>query len=129
MEDEELRPVPKVSKKAVQVQKEFIKNWTGDNQEAFMEVMDQIREKDPRSWAKLYIEHEKMIVPRTTDVNVKHGLDRDMQELVLLGMTAGKPRQLTDNVRDDLEVFAHYEEIREPVGRIGQEWGRMAEET
>ena len=115
---EELKRVPRVNKKAVQVQKEFIKNWTGENQDAFIDVMNQIREKDPRSWAKLYIEHEKMIVPRTTDVNVKHGIDRDMQELMLLGMTAGRPRQLTDNVMEDLEVFAQYEEIKEPVGRI-----------
>ena len=49
-----MKKVPRVSKKAVQVQKEFIKNWTGENQEAFMEVMEQIREKDPRCWAKLY---------------------------------------------------------------------------
>lgn len=117
--EEELKKVPRVSKKAVQVQKEFIKNWTGENQEAFMEVMEQIREKDPRCWAKLYIDHEKMIVPRTTDVNVKHGIDKDMQELVLLGMTAGRPRQLTDNVHEDLEVFTRYEEIREPIGRLG----------
>ena len=121
MEERHLEKVTRANSKAAQVQKEFIKNWTGDNQEAFIDVMNQIREHDPRSWAKLYIEHEKMIVPRTTDINVKHGLSKDMQELMLLGMTAGRPRQLTDNVHDDLEVFTQYEEIREPVGRIGEE--------
>lgn len=101
-----------------QVQKEFIKNYLADNQEAFYEVMEQIREQDPRTWARLYIDQEKIIVPRTTDVNHTIGVDRVMQDLMLLGKTAAVPHQqlaLTANAQEDLDILTHYEEIKEPT--------------
>lgn len=113
----EYETVPRKKKGSAQVQKEFIKNWTGENQEVFEEVMEQIREKDPRAWAKLYIEHEKMIVPRVSDINHNFGVDKDLQDLMLLGKTAAVPHQqlaLTDNVEQDLDELVHYEEIAEP---------------
>lgn len=101
------------SKEAKKIQKEFIKGWLGDNQEKFETAMEKIYEHDPRTWAKLYIEHERLIIPKATNVNVTHGMSRDMEELMLMGKTASNPVAIEakDKVLE-LGNYTEYEELK-----------------
>lgn len=114
MLDENEKVIRPSSKEAKKIQKEFVRGWLGDNQEKFEAAMEKIYEHDPRTWAKLYIEHEKLVIPKATNVNVTHGMSRDMEELMLMGKTAGKPIgiEASDNSLS-LGNYTEYEELKE----------------
>lgn len=120
MLDENERVIKPNAKKANKLQKEFVRGWLGDNQQKFTEVMDKIYMHDPRVWAKLYIEHEKLIIPRAASLNVNHGMSKDMEELLLMGRTASRPIGSSKDDVLQLENFTTYEELsplsREEVG-------------
>lgn len=98
------------SEKVRELQKEFVKNWLSDNQPRFIECMNEIYHHDPRTWAKMYIEHEKIVMPKQTDVNVKHSINKDFQDLFDRSRTMAS----IENKQDNNIVFAEYEELKEP---------------
>lgn len=98
--------------KVRELQKEFVKDWLSDNQPRFVECMDEIYRHDKRTWSKIYIEHEKLVMPKQTDLNVKHGLSEDFQKLL------NRSRSMVSLENKQTEntpiVFTEYEELKEP---------------
>lgn len=102
-ENEKVRINPKG--KQGKLQKEFFKEFLADQQEEFAETMAMMRERDPRLWLKMYIESAKLVIPKQSSLNVKHGFDKDFEKLMMLGKSTTKePR--------NLEVFSEYEELK-----------------
>ena len=93
-------------KRSKQLQKEFMKDWLAENQEEFAEVMKDLRTRDARTWAKYYIESMKFVVPKTSVLDIKHGISKDFEKLMMLGKSTSKEAKQ--------EVFAEYEEVKEP---------------
>lgn len=126
---EEFVPVTKKKKKAAQVEKEFIKNWLAETQDDFASVMEQIKEKDPRTWAKLRVDVMKHTVPKTTDINHNIGMNKDIQDLMMLGMTAATSQlKGKTNAQDELEYITHYEVIQEPTELLSNEFNKEEED-
>lgn len=112
MLDSNERVIRPNKKKSAQLQKEFIRNWLAENQEEFDSVMQMLRERDPRLWARLYIDNMKLVIPKATNVNIRHSIDKDMQELMMLGRTCSKAERIDGNSEPKgLENFAQYEEL------------------
>lgn len=100
-------------KKSKQLQKEFLKEWLSDNQEDFAEVMKELRFKDARTWAKYYLESMKFVVPKTSVLDIKHGISKDFEKLMMLGKSTSKEAKQ--------EVFSEYEEVKEPELPVRQQ--------
>jgi hypothetical protein len=50
--------------------KGFIEGWLLDNQQAFIETMETIKEGAPVQWAKLYADLYKMGITKETNLNI-----------------------------------------------------------
>ena len=113
IEEEYPKVERQTQRKSKQLQKEFMKEWLADNQEEFTKAMNDLREKDVRLWAKLYLESMKFTVPKTSVLDIKHGISKDFEKLMMLGKSTSK------EVKQ--ETFTEYEEVREPELPVGQQ--------
>ena len=113
IEEEYPKVERQTQRKSKQLQKEFMKEWLADNQDEFTKAMNDLREKDVRLWAKLYLESMKFTVPKTSVLDIKHGISKDFEKLMMLGKSTSK------EVKQ--ETFAEYEEVREPELPVGQQ--------
>lgn len=68
-------------------QKEFIRDWLARKQETFEECMDQLAEYDPKTFATIYKDLTKHMIPKQSEVSVTHGLDEDFKQLAAMSMT------------------------------------------
>lgn len=92
-------------------QKEFIKDLLARHQDKFEECMNQLAEYDPKAYANLYKDLVKIVVPKQTDVSVKHGLDKDFQELMALGTTKVGNQNAIDVTKSTQILDADFEEL------------------
>lgn len=102
-ENDKVKISPKT--KSGKLQKEFIKEWLADQQDEFVETMAMMRERDPRLWLKLYVENAKLVIPKQSNLNVRHGFDKDFEKVMMLGKSTSKEPM-------KLEVFSEYEEMQ-----------------
>ena len=68
-------------------QKEFIRDWLARKQETFEECMVQLAEYDPKTFATIYKDLTKHMIPKQSEVSVTHGLDEDFKQLAAMSMT------------------------------------------
>lgn len=110
---EKARKILPVSKSA---QKEFIRDFLARNQEKFEECMDQLAEYDPKTYATIYKDLTKHMIPKQSEVSVTHGLDEDFKQLMALGMTTVEDKDDVNvlNIRKSPEILdADFEELNE----------------
>ena len=93
-------------------QKEYIRDFLARNQEKFEECMDQLAEYDTKTYVTIYKDLTKHMIPKQSEVSVKHGLDEDFKQLAALAQTK------TDNNALDVTQVpqitdADFEEIKE----------------
>lgn len=104
---EKAKKILPVSKSA---QKEFIRDFLARNQEKFEECMDQLAEYDPKTYATIYKDLTKHMIPKQSEVSVTHGLDEDFKQLAALCRT-----KTDDNALDVTQMpqimDADFEEI------------------
>lgn len=97
---------------------EKLREWAGNNHEKFAEAMEDVRVMDVKMYAKMYIDVMRIVAPKTTEVNVQHGLNSDMRELMRLGGAVLEEKQelpVYDPSISDLEklvTFTPYEEVQ-----------------
>lgn len=75
-------------------QKEFIRDFLSRNQEKFEECMAQLAEYDPKTFATIYKDLCKHMIPKQSEVSVTHGLDQDFKELMALSTTKIEGREV-----------------------------------
>lgn len=81
---EKAKKILPVSKSA---QKEYIRDFLARNQEKFEKCMNQLAEYDPKTYATIYAQLTKHMIPKQSEMSVTHGLDDDFKQLMALGMT------------------------------------------
>lgn len=86
------------SKKSAQ--KEYLRDFLARNQEKFEICMDQLAEYDPKTYATIYKDLMKHMIPKQSEVSVSHGLDEDFKQLMALGMTTVEDDEEGVNVID-----------------------------
>ena len=74
----------------------------------FKEALQTVREIDPRTYIKVYVDLFKASQSNQKEVNVNHKIDIDLHELSMLGSNA-KPKSLADS---DFK-YTEYSEIEE----------------
>lgn len=94
-------------------QKEFIRDYLARNQEKFEECMNQLAEYDPKTFATIYKDLTKHMIPKQSEVSVTHGLDEDFKELMALSKTKVDESNLLDVSRTPDILDTDFEEIKE----------------
>ena len=87
-------------------QKEFLRDYLARNQEKFEECMDQLAEYDPKTYATIYKDLMKHMIPKQSEVSVTHGLDKDFKQLAALGMT-----KVNDNNQIDVSTVENIHDV------------------
>jgi len=98
---------------AAMAQKGFIEGWLLDNQQAFIETMELIKEGAPVQWAKLYADLYKMGITKETNLNININRQQDRENLQALIRT-----------RITTPEFTQYEEVEKkelPVIELQEE--------
>lgn len=94
-------------------QKEFLRDFLSRHQEKFEDCMNQLAEYDPKTYATIYKDLMKHMIPKQSEVSVTHGLDEDFKQLAALSMT----KVSSDNELDVSKVEqirdADFEELNE----------------
>ena len=62
-------------------QKEFLRDFLARHQEKFEDCMNQLAEYDPKTYATIYKDLMKHMIPKQSEVSVTHGLDEDFKQL------------------------------------------------
>lgn len=113
-----------------QAQKEFAREFLNNNQERFVQVMDEIFENDPRLYAKLYLDLHKHTVPTDKNINVNVGINKDFQELQAMARTNVKQiedkqvfTQYEEIVAEENKNFIHVPQTGRPIGTVGKGLG------
>lgn len=107
---EKVKKILPVKKSA---QKEFIRDYLARNQEKFEECMNQLAEYDRKTFATIYKDLTKHMIPKQSEVSVTHGLDEDFKELVALSKTKVGENNLLDVSRSPDILDTDFEEIKE----------------
>ena len=107
---EKVKKILPVKKSA---QKEFIRDYLARNQEKFEECMNQLAEYDPKTFATIYKDLTKHMIPKQSEVSVTHGLDEDFKELMALSKTKVGENNLLDVSRSPDILDTDFEEIKE----------------
>lgn len=94
-------------------QKEFIRDFLARHQEKFEEAMDQLFEYDPKTYATIYKDLAKHMIPKQSEVSVTHGLDEDFKELVALSKTKVGETDLLEVKQNELIHDTDWEELKE----------------
>ena len=87
-------------------QKQFVLDCLSDNQQKFLDVLEEIREKDPRCYAKLYVDFCRLVIPKESKMDVNIGITADFQELQALsrsGISSNAPLPKFVEKFDDAE--------------------------
>lgn len=87
-------------------QKEFLRDYLARNQEKFEECMDQLAEYDPKTYATIYKDLMKHMIPKQSEVSVTHGLDEDFKQLAALSMT-----KVNDNNQIDVSTVENIHDV------------------
>jgi len=97
-------------------QKEFIRDYLARNQEKFEECMDQLAEYDPKTYATIYKDLTKHMIPKQSEVSVTHGVDEDFKQLMALGMTTVEDNEEANalNIKNAPKIMdADFEELND----------------
>ena len=107
---EKVKKILPVKKSA---QKEFIRDYLARNQEKFEECMNQLAEYDPKTFATIYKDLTKHMIPKQSEVSVTHGLDEDFKELMALSKAKVGDNNILDVSRTPEILDTDFEEIKE----------------
>ena len=88
-------------------QRDFMNGWLLDNQEAFVEVMDLIREGNPVKYAELYMKAYQMGIIKEQNINININRQQDYEDLQAMVRTRINPSLPQPTVE-----YTPYEEIR-----------------
>jgi len=104
---------PLTPKKGAKAQKQFMLDWLNENQESFIEVMNDAKEQDPKLFANIYTTVMKHVVPQDKNVNVNVGINKDFLELQAMGRTRVElpDKSGSTMIPSDLPHYTQYEEI------------------
>lgn len=94
-------------------QKEFLRDFLARHQDKFEEAMDQLFEYDPKTYATIYKDLMKHMIPKQSEVSVTHGLDEDFKELVALSQTKVGETDLLDVKQNEKIQDTDWEELKE----------------
>lgn len=94
-------------------QKEFIRDYLARNQEKFEQAMDQLAEYDPKTFATIYKDLTKHMIPKQSEVSVTHGLDEDFKELMALSKTKVGETDLLEVKQNEKILDTDWEELKE----------------
>lgn len=94
-------------------QKEFLRDFLARHQDKFGEAMDQLFEYDPKTYATIYKDLMKHMIPKQSEVSVTHGLDEDFKELVALSQTKVGETDLLDVKQNEKIQDTDWEELKE----------------
>ena len=97
-------------------QKEPIRDYLARNQEKFEECMDQLAEYDPKTYATIYKDLTKHMIPKQSEVSVTHGVDEDFKQLMALGMTTVEDNEEANalNIKNAPKIMdADFEELND----------------
>lgn len=100
-------------------QKEFIRDYLARNQEKFEECMDQLAEYDPKTYATIYKDLTKHMIPKQSEVSVTHGLDEDFKQLAAMGMTKVSSDKALDMENVPKIQDADFEELNDLANGTG----------
>ena len=104
-------------------QSDFMQGWLLDNQQAFVETMNLIKDGAPVKWAELYMKAYQMGLVKEQNINININRQQDRESLQALVRTRLpqpnaasytpyeeiRPKELSTSTRDDDE----YEEKKE----------------
>lgn len=68
-------------------QKEFLRGYLARSQDKFEECMDILAECDPKTFCMIQSKLRMHMIPKQTEVDVRHGISNDYNTLAALGMT------------------------------------------
>lgn len=89
------------------VQKDFMNGWLLDNQDAFVEVMELIKDGNPVKYAELYMKAYQMGIVKETNLNININRQQDYEDLQAMVRTRINPSLPQPTVE-----YTPYEEIR-----------------
>lgn len=102
-------------------QKEFLRDFLARHQEKFEEAMNQLFEYDPKTYATIYKDLTKHMIPKQSEVSVTHGLDEDFKELVALSQTKVGETDLLEVKQNEPIRDTDWEELKELEDGAGSE--------
>lgn len=102
-------------------QKEFLRDFLARHQEKFEEAMNQLFEYDPKTYATIYKDLTKHMIPKQSEVSVTHGLDEDFKELVALSQTKVGETDLLEVKQNEPIRDTDWEELKELEDGAGNE--------
>ena len=97
-------------------QKNLIRDYLARNQEKFEECMDQLAEYDPKTYATIYKDLTKHMIPKQSEVSVTHGVDEDFKQLMALGVTTVEDNEEANalNIKNAPKIMdADFEELND----------------
>ena len=94
--------------KSTELPAKFVGQLLNEEFDNFKDALQTVREIDPRTYVKVYIDLYKASQNNTKEVNINHKVDIDLHELSMLGSNA-KPKSITDR---DFK-YTDYSEIEE----------------
>lgn len=94
-------------------QKEFLRDFLSRHQEKFEDCMNQLAEYDPKTYATIYKDLMKHMIPKQSEVSVTHGLDEDFKQLAALSITKVDDKNELDVRRVPEIQDADYEEMHD----------------
>lgn len=100
-------------------QKEFLRDFLSRHQEKFEDCMNQLAEYDPKTYATIYKDLMKHMIPKQSEVSVTHGLDEDFKQLAALSMTKVSNNNELDVSKVEQIRDADFEELNELADGAG----------
>lgn len=74
-----------------------------ENVSALRQGLESLRYSDPKFFVRCMLDIAKLVIPKESNVNINHGLDSDMRELIALGNSSGMKKMITSGVHPDLK--------------------------
>ncbi len=100
-------------------QKEFLRDFLARHQEKFEDCMNQLAEYDPKTYATIYKDLMKHMIPKQSEVSVTHGLDDDFKQLAALSVTKVDEKNELDVRRVPEIQDADFEELNDLANGAG----------
>ncbi len=101
-------------------QKEFLRDFLARHQEKFEDCMNQLAEYDPKTYATIYKDLMKHMIPKQSEVSVTHGLDEDFKQLAALSVTKVKDGNELDISKVEQIQDADFEELSDFANGTGK---------
>lgn len=114
---------PVSQRKGARAQKQFMIDWLNENQEVFVQLMEDARVQDPKLFVQTYTKVMKHVVPQDKNVNVNVGINKDFLELQAMGRTKVElpDKSGTTLIPGTLPHYTQYEEILAEENRPPEE--------